>query len=82
MGVLKGRQKWGGGVPSLQSLSAGSAAWWMLNVDWGGGGVGGEGVVNERKGELGSPLFVCWDQGGQLDTERLRKINRPGPVGS
>lgn len=46
-------------------------------------GGGGEGVrVKERKGELGSPLFVCWHQGGRLDTERLGKINQPGPVGS
>ena len=35
--------------------------------------------VKERKGELGSPLFVCWHQGGRLDTERLGKINRPRP---
>lgn len=48
------RQKLGGGCSSLQSLSAGSVALWMVNVggEW-------EGVANERKGELGSPLFVA-----------------------
>lgn len=44
-----GRQKLGGGVPPLQSLSAGSGALWMENV--GGGGVRRRG---EGKGEKGS----------------------------
>lgn len=46
-----GRQKLGGGVPPLQSLSAGYGALWMENV---GGGCK-EGVrVSEGKGEKGS----------------------------
>lgn len=46
-----GRQKLGGGVPPLQSLSAGSGALWTENV----GGRCEEGVrVCEGKGENGS----------------------------
>lgn len=47
------------GCSPLQSLSAGSVALWMVNVDG-----GREGVANERKRELGSPLFVAGIGGG------------------
>lgn len=67
VGVPEGwRQKLGGGVPPLQSLSAGSGALWMENVS---GGCG-EGVrVGEGKGEKGrirEPSLCLLASGGSV----------------